>query len=186
MAIRRWGGHRHQKRAGKGKRMTRQDAIDNLTSFGVENPTDDQITAYLNQVHGEASKERERAESYKKAVEEQRAKAADEAKKAASQASLALEEEVKKAAALQAEIESLKAAEAVRQIRDGVAKDTGVPAGLLTSNTEEECKAQAEAILQFARPGYPQLWDGGEVKNTAGAKSTEEQFAEFAKQALGG
>lgn len=46
--------------------MTRQEAIDNLTLIGVAEPNDDQITKYLNQVHGESNKERERAEGYKK------------------------------------------------------------------------------------------------------------------------
>lgn len=46
--------------------MTREDAVNNLTLLGVNEPTDDQITKYLNQVHGESSKERERAEGYKK------------------------------------------------------------------------------------------------------------------------
>lgn len=61
--------------------MTRQEAIDNLTLIGVAEPTDDQITKYLNQVHGESNKERERAEGYKKDAD----KAAGISKKANDQ-----------------------------------------------------------------------------------------------------
>ena len=61
--------------------MTRQEAIDNLTLIGVAEPSDDQITKYLNQVHGESNKERERAEGYKKDAD----KAAGISKKASDQ-----------------------------------------------------------------------------------------------------
>ena len=40
---------------------------------------------------------------------------------------------------------------------------TGVPAGLLSGASEEDCTAQAQAILEFARPGYPSVRDGGEA-----------------------
>lgn len=45
--------------------MNRQQAIENLKSLGIEEPTDDQVTAYLNTVHGESKKEKDRAEQYK-------------------------------------------------------------------------------------------------------------------------
>lgn len=61
--------------------MTRQEAIDNLSLIGIEDATDDQITKYLNQVHGESNKERERAEGYKKDAD----KAAGISKKANDQ-----------------------------------------------------------------------------------------------------
>ena len=46
--------------------MTRQQAKANLVSFGIEEPTDEQVTNYLNQVNGETQKEKDRAEQYKK------------------------------------------------------------------------------------------------------------------------
>lgn len=46
--------------------MTRQQAKANLVSFGIEEPTEEQITNYLNQVNGETQKEKDRAEQYKK------------------------------------------------------------------------------------------------------------------------
>jgi hypothetical protein len=67
--------------------------------------------------------------------------------------------------ALQAELDKLKKAEAVRQIRESVANKTGVPASLLKADTEDECAAEAEAILGFAKASrsYPNVKDGGEV-----------------------
>ena len=82
--------------------------------------------------------------------------------------------------ALKAELEGLKTANAVREIREKVSKDTGVPASLLTADTEEACKTQAEAISAYAKPngGYPQVRDGGEVR-TPGATANRDKFAEW-------
>lgn len=48
--------------------MTRAEAKSNLEGFGIE-PTDEQITNYLNQVNGVAQKEKDRADQYKKDAE---------------------------------------------------------------------------------------------------------------------
>ena len=74
------------------------------------------------------------------------------------------------------ELEALKKSNEVREVREKIAKETGVPSNLLTADTEDECKAQAEAIKAFAKPGaYPTVKDGGEV--TGGSKqSTRDQF----------
>lgn len=45
--------------------MTRNQAEENLKSLGIEAPTDEQITSYLNTVHGESKKEKDRAEMLK-------------------------------------------------------------------------------------------------------------------------
>ena len=45
--------------------MTREQAKQNLISIGVEEPTDEQITNYLNQINGETQKEKEKAAEYK-------------------------------------------------------------------------------------------------------------------------
>lgn len=91
-------------------------------------------------------------------------------------------EELKKAEEradkLQAELDVLKADAAARDVRDKVAKETGVPAHLLTGSDEESCKKQAEAIKEYAAPKYPAVKDGGEV-NINQKASTREQFAEW-------
>lgn len=46
--------------------VTREQATEHLKAFGVENPTDEQITTYLNNVNAEAVKEKSKAEKYKK------------------------------------------------------------------------------------------------------------------------
>lgn len=84
--------------------------------------------------------------------------------------------------ALRAELEGLKNANALRDLREQVAKDTGVPASLLTGDTEDVCKAQAEAIKTYAdskkAPGYPGLKDGGDPPAPSGT-ATRDKFAEW-------
>ena len=90
-----------------------------------------------------------------------------------------LQKATERATALQSELDALKNAEKVRLMREKVAHDTGVPASLLTAESEDACKEQAKQILEFSRPsGYPQVKDGGEVR-TSGKKSTRDSFAEW-------
>ena len=89
-----------------------------------------------------------------------------------------------KAASLEAELNALKSANELREIRERVANDTGVPINLLTAETEEACKEQADAILAYTKQnGYPVVKDGGEVRNTS-KHTTRDQFAEWANQAF--
>ena len=95
----------------------------------------------------------------------------------------ALQAANEKAAALQNELDSLKHANSIRDIRDKVAGETKVPAALLTGETEEACASQAKAILEFAKnnQGYPIIKDGGEA--AAGkAGRTESAWQQFASQ----
>ena len=46
--------------------MTREMAKGNLIKMGIEEPTDEQITNYLNQINGEVQKEKDKANQYKK------------------------------------------------------------------------------------------------------------------------
>ncbi len=81
--------------------------------------------------------------------------------------------------ALQAEFDKLKAANSAKEIREKVAAEKKIPANLLTADTEEECNAQAEAILKFAgQDGYPDVQDGGEVNHNNAGK-TRDQFADW-------
>lgn len=92
-----------------------------------------------------------------------------------------LQKAMEKAEALEAELSSMKKAEAIREIKTKVATETGIPAHLLTGETEEACREQAEAIKAFAKPAYPVIKDGGEVQNVKG-QSTRDQFAEWFAQ----
>lgn len=83
------------------------------------------------------------------------------------------------AKALQTELDTMKAAETVRTLREKVSAETGVPMKLLTAETEEECTAQAASILAFAKPGkYPSVPDGGEVTQLEN-RSTRDLFADW-------
>lgn len=87
---------------------------------------------------------------------------------------------------LEKELTAMKLANQLRELRETVAKEKGVPASLLTGETEEACKAQADGILDFSKSqtGYQQMHDGGEAGGGAGQASTREQFAAWAKDNL--
>ena len=96
-----------------------------------------------------------------------------------------LEKITERANALQTELDGLKKAEAVRLIREEVATETGVPVHLLHGETKEDCEAQANAIMSFAKPdeGYPKVKDGGEVGRIT-STSTRDQFEEWFNEQL--
>lgn len=81
---------------------------------------------------------------------------------------------------LQKQLDDLNAANALRDLKEKVALESGVPAKLLSGSTEEEFKTQAEAIKAFAgsQPGYPQVKDAGEVRTTP-KTTTRQQFADW-------
>lgn len=86
--------------------------------------------------------------------------------------------------ALQTELDELKNANTIRDMRSKVAEETGVPANLLTGMTEEECKTQAAAIMEFKKPkAYPNVRDAGEVAKV-GKPTTRQQFADWMDQAF--
>lgn len=90
-----------------------------------------------------------------------------------------LEEVTKQAQAYSAELESLKAANTIRDMRAKVSKATGVPVELITGDTEEACTAQAQGIAAFAKPtAYPVVKDGGEVHATQ-SNSPRMSFADW-------
>ncbi len=96
-----------------------------------------------------------------------------------------LQKATERAEKLQAELNGMKKASEVRELREKVAKEAGIPAAsmsLLTGETEEVLKEQAKTILSFAVPGtYPQIPDGGEVRNLNKA-TAKDQFKNWASQ----
>lgn len=84
---------------------------------------------------------------------------------------------------LQTKVEALQKDIDTRNAREKVSAETGVPANLLTGETEEQCKKQAEAILNWRGPqqNYPNVPDGGEVTHQ-GSGSTRQQFASWFEQ----
>lgn len=77
-----------------------------------------------------------------------------------------LQKATEKAESLQSQLDAIMAANQERELKEKIAAETGVPAALLRGNSEEDLKAQAEAIMGFAKastPAYPTVKDGGEV-----------------------
>lgn len=106
---------------------------------------------------------KEKAELYDKYVEENKTE---------------LQKANEKAQTLEKELGELKQAAAVRDIRERVSAETGVPVKLLTASSDEECRAQAEAIKAFAKPAYPNVRDGGEPIGQQ-KTTTASQFADW-------
>ena len=92
-----------------------------------------------------------------------------------------LQKATERAQALETELEGMKKRETIREIREKVAKETGVPASLLHGDDEETCNTEANEIKAFATSsgGYPTLKDGGEV-TTITKGSARADFAQFA------
>lgn len=91
-----------------------------------------------------------------------------------------LQKAQEKAAELEAKLTAFEQEKTTREMREKVAQEKGIPADLLTGNSEEDCNAQADKILEFAKSnGYPMIKDAGEPKTT-GKSTTKQQFKEWA------
>ena len=146
--------------------------------------TDEQINALMHLNGNDVNREKSKTEEAKKQLAE--ARAAIEKLKESAPDPEALEKATKRVADLEAELNGVKSAEKLRVLREAISGDTGVPASLLTGETEDDCKAQAKAILEFARPtAYPLIRDGGEIHTPSG-KSTRDQFSDWLKDNLNG
>jgi uncharacterized protein YhaN len=97
-----------------------------------------------------------------------------------------LQKATERADQLQSQLDKMLKADEIRKVREKVAAETGVPAGLLSGEDEESCKAQADGILSFAttaKPSaYPVIKDGGEVKHANAPATSEDQFKEWFEQ----
>ena len=98
-----------------------------------------------------------------------------------------LQKAQEKANDYKAQLDAMKKAQGIQAIREKVAAETKVPANLLSGETEEDCKAQAKAIIDFAKPnGYPGVKDAGEAGSGGGGDgNAAQQFAEWMKQMQG-
>lgn len=89
-----------------------------------------------------------------------------------------------KVAALEKELSGMKEQEKVRSIRSKVSEKTGVPSNLLTGSDEDSCKAQAEAILKFAKGNkYPGVKETEHKTKSTSAEDSE--YRELAGQIFG-
>lgn len=93
-----------------------------------------------------------------------------------------LQKEKNRADNLQKELDSFKASDALRLLREKVASAKKIPVNLLNAETEEALNAQADAILAFAKPdGYPEIKDGGDP-NGDGKPNANAAWASLASQ----
>ena len=94
-----------------------------------------------------------------------------------------LQKATEKANELEKKLHQMESANKTRDTRNKIAKETGVPADLLTGTDEESCKKQAQAILEFSgrkTKNYP-----GTRENSGKRTDTSPQDAamrEFARQ----
>lgn len=96
----------------------------------------------------------------------------DEIKTQLEKANEARDAAVKEASDLKAADEARKSAEAAKELRAKVAKETGVPADLLRGGTEDELKAHAEAIRDAYKPkSAPKLGEAGRSAGDASGDS---------------
>lgn len=89
-----------------------------------------------------------------------------------------LQKATERAEALQSELDGMKMANTIREMREKISNETGVPVTLITAENEDDARKQAEDIVAFARPtGYPSVKDAGEAR--PGKPTTRQQFAEW-------
>lgn len=92
-------------------------------------------------------------------------------------------EELKRLQDVETELTDLKNANVIREMREKVSKETGVPVHLLTGDTEEDCTAWANSMKEYARPqAYPKVPNGGEGTKSGASPTTAEQFAKWTEE----
>lgn len=178
--------------------MTREQAKKNLISFGIEEPSEEQITNYLNQVNGETQKEKDKAEKLKEKADQydeaQRLLEEEKQKNMTAEEKLAEAERVanekasefaKKTNRLDAEKILLDAgltSEDYEAFIDGIVSEDNEQTKTLATSLAGTFKAKNEAALQKAKQ---ELLDAGGVGDEGGAggtggdeKTADVEFAE--------
>ena len=145
--------------------MTREQAKQNLISIGVEEPTDEQITNYLNQVNGETQKEKDKAAEYK-----EKADKADEYKAKIDELEAGNLTEVEKAnKALELaneQIAKMQKENSIRDLREKSMTDFKI--------TAEQAKAVVKDDGSFDTAALGKIMS---EKETAAAQAKEQEIA---------
>lgn len=93
----------------------------------------------------------------------------------------ALRERAGKADELQKELDGLKSAQKIKDIREAVSKDKGVPVSLLTGEDEDACKKQADELLAWKGPGTTPNYSIEQFLGSKAAKAGSESDAAFSQ-----
>lgn len=145
--------------------MTREQAKQNLISIGVAEPTDEQITNYLNQVNGETQKEKDKAAEYK-----EKADKADEYKAKIDELEAGNLTEVEKAnKALEAaneQIAKMQKDNSIRDLREKSMTDFKI--------TAEQAKTVVKDDGSFDTAALGKIMS---EKETAAAQAKEQEIA---------
>lgn len=96
-----------------------------------------------------------------------------------------LQKAQEQAAALKRQVDTMTQEKKLREIREKVSKETGVPASMLYGDDEEACKEQAKAILEFKKPtSYPSV-KKDKPKTSGGGAGSQAAMRDFAHQLFG-
>ena len=93
-------------------------------------------------------------------------------------------QQTRQLAAAKAELAQLKAETAardVREMKERISRETGVPAELLAGDTEDSCRAYAAQLRAYAGPTYPSLSGGSVDPSTRGqdSRSARDKFSDW-------
>lgn len=178
--------------------MTREQAKKNLIGFGIEEPTEEQISNYLNQVNGETQKEKEKTKTYKekaekydqtqKELEEEKLKNMTAEEKLAEAEKTANEKAIefaKKTNRLDAEkilVEAGLAEDDYKDLIDGIISDDAETTKTMATSLASMVSKQKEAAVQKTKEELMDGtktaggWDG--TADDEDAKTSAEKFAE--------
>ena len=97
-----------------------------------------------------------------------------------------LEKAQSQAADYKAQLEALQKQNQIRDARDKVSAETGIPAHLLSGEDEAACRKQAESLKEWraGRPKYPDTGDGGAPQGGSLGGSTRDSFAQWFEENL--
>lgn len=175
--------------------MTREDAKKNLIACGIAEPTDEQITNYLNQVNGAIKTEKDRAEKYKaesekvtdlqKQLDEINSKGLSDVERA----NKATEDALKKVAELEKNIKTMQTqkqlaelgivGEAAEKLFDADGNVDFSVFGQILSDTKKNAASAKEKELA-GNAGNP----GGQGGSTPPEKTDDVKFAESYAQRM--
>ena len=176
----------------EGQYMTREDAKKNLIACGVTEPTDEQVTAYLNQVNGAVKSEKDRAEKYKaeadktadlqKQLDEINSKGLTDVEKA----NKATEDALKKVAELEKNIKTMQTQKELAtlgitgEVADNMFNEDGslnfATLGQVLTEREKAAATAKEAELA-GKAGNPGGSNGGGETEKSAAETYAEGYA---------